>query len=141
MPIPGSSFMVGRALTSLFWGVVADRYGRKPIILIGTFSVSEFSHLLPRKLVKINIMKPFIMNDLLSWVSCFRVVFNALFGLSTNFWMALSMRFLLGCFNSLLGTIRVCVVPVCMQFWTTYLQKMALMDYCLIFIGICFRSV
>lgn len=58
--------MVGRALTSLFWGVVADRYGRKPIILIGTFSVSEFSHLLPRKLVKINIMKPFIMNDLLS---------------------------------------------------------------------------
>lgn len=31
--------MVGRALTSVFWGVVADRYGRKPIILIGTFSV------------------------------------------------------------------------------------------------------
>ncbi|MBA0745257.1 hypothetical protein Gogos_007837, partial [Gossypium gossypioides] len=69
----GSSFMVGRALTSLFWGVVADRYGRKPVILIGTFSV---------------------------------VVFNTLFGLSTNFWMALSMRFFLGCFNSLLGTIR-----------------------------------
>lgn len=31
--------MVGRALTSVFWGVVADRYGRKPIIIIGTFSV------------------------------------------------------------------------------------------------------
>ncbi|XP_044483326.1 probable peptide/nitrate transporter At3g43790 isoform X2 [Mangifera indica] len=78
----GSSFMVGRALTSVFWGVVADRYGRKPIILIGTFSV---------------------------------VVFNGLFGLSTNFWMALSMRFLLGCFNSLLGTIRAYASEVCRE--------------------------
>ncbi|XP_056165987.1 probable peptide/nitrate transporter At3g43790 isoform X2 [Syzygium oleosum] len=69
----GSSFMVGRALTSVFWGVLADRYGRKPVILIGTFSV---------------------------------VVLNTLFGLSTSFWMALCTRFLLGCFNSLLGTIR-----------------------------------
>ncbi|KAF5447295.1 hypothetical protein F2P56_032857 [Juglans regia] len=69
----GSSFMVGRALTSVLWGVVADRYGRKPVILMGTFSV---------------------------------VIFNTLFGFSTSFWMALSMRFLLGCFNSLLGTIR-----------------------------------
>ncbi|XP_031268426.1 probable peptide/nitrate transporter At3g43790 isoform X2 [Pistacia vera] len=74
--------MVGRALTSVFWGVAADRYGRKPIILIGTFSV---------------------------------VVFNALFGLSTNFWMALSMRFLLGCFNSLLGTIRAYASEVCRE--------------------------
>ncbi|XVE79735.1 hypothetical protein DITRI_Ditri14bG0080700 [Diplodiscus trichospermus] len=78
----GSSFMVGRALTSLFWGVVADRYGRKPIILIGTFSV---------------------------------VIFNTLFGLSTSFWMALSMRFLLGCFNSLLGTIRAYASEVCRE--------------------------
>ncbi|XP_039017479.1 probable peptide/nitrate transporter At3g43790 isoform X2 [Hibiscus syriacus] len=72
--------MVGRALTSLFWGVVADRYGRKPVILIGIFSV---------------------------------VVFNTLFGLSTSFWMALSMRFLLGCFNSLLGTVRAYASEVC----------------------------
>ncbi|GAB2275039.1 Probable peptide/nitrate transporter At3g43790 [Dionaea muscipula] len=35
----GSSFMVGRALTSIGWGVAADRYGRQPIILIGTLSV------------------------------------------------------------------------------------------------------
>nr|KJB56089.1 hypothetical protein B456_009G106000 [Gossypium raimondii] len=74
--------MVGRALTSLFWGVVADRYGRKPVILIGTFSV---------------------------------VVFNTLFGLSTNFWMALSMRFFLGCFNSQLGTIRAYASEVCRE--------------------------
>ncbi|OMO67509.1 Tetracycline resistance protein, TetA/multidrug resistance protein MdtG [Corchorus capsularis] len=78
----GSSFMVGRALTSLFWGYLADRYGRKPIILIGTSSV---------------------------------VVFNTIFGLSTSFWMALSMRFLLGCFNSLLGTIRAYASEVCRE--------------------------
>lgn len=35
----GSSFMVGRALTSVFWGAVADRYGRKPVIVFGTFVV------------------------------------------------------------------------------------------------------
>ncbi|XP_017983120.1 PREDICTED: probable peptide/nitrate transporter At3g43790 isoform X1 [Theobroma cacao] len=78
----GSSFMVGRALTSLFWGVVADQYGRKHIILMGIFSV---------------------------------VVFNTLFGLSTSFWMALSMRFLLGCFNSLIGTARAYASEVCRE--------------------------
>ncbi|KAL5994801.1 hypothetical protein ACLOJK_024858 [Asimina triloba] len=26
----GSAFMIGRAMTSVFWGIVADRYGRKP---------------------------------------------------------------------------------------------------------------
>ncbi|KAJ0046017.1 hypothetical protein Pint_05487 [Pistacia integerrima] len=35
----GSSFMIGRALTSVLWGVVAEHYGRKPIILSGTISV------------------------------------------------------------------------------------------------------
>ncbi|XP_019100147.1 PREDICTED: probable peptide/nitrate transporter At3g43790 [Camelina sativa] len=69
----GSSFMIGRALTSIVWGKLADRYGRKPIILIGTFSV---------------------------------IIFNTLFGLSTSVWLAISFRFLLGCFNCLLGVIR-----------------------------------
>ncbi|XP_057980961.1 protein ZINC INDUCED FACILITATOR-LIKE 1 [Malania oleifera] len=69
----GSSFMFGRALTSVFWGVVSDRYGRKPVIIIGTFTV---------------------------------VVFNTLFGLSLNFWMAISTRFLLGSLNGLLGPIK-----------------------------------
>lgn len=31
--------MLGRVLTSVFWGIVADRYGRKPVIIIGTISV------------------------------------------------------------------------------------------------------
>ncbi|XP_019161344.1 PREDICTED: protein ZINC INDUCED FACILITATOR-LIKE 1-like [Ipomoea nil] len=35
----GSSFMVGRALTSVFWGMVADRYGRKPVLVFGTMAV------------------------------------------------------------------------------------------------------
>ncbi|KAL8251502.1 hypothetical protein R6Q59_035195 [Mikania micrantha] len=69
----GSSFMIGRALTSVFWGVVADRYGRKPVILLGTSTV---------------------------------VIFNLLFGLSVNYWMAIITRFLLGFLNGLLGPIK-----------------------------------
>ncbi|MCD7465545.1 Protein ZINC INDUCED FACILITATOR-LIKE 1 [Datura stramonium] len=69
----GSAFMFGRALTSAFWGVVADRYGRKPVIVFGTFAV---------------------------------VVFNTLFGLSINLWMAVITRFLLGSLNGLLGPIK-----------------------------------
>lgn len=37
--------MVGRALTSVFWGIVADRYGRKPVILFGIFIVLVAEHL------------------------------------------------------------------------------------------------
>ncbi|BBG96730.1 zinc induced facilitator-like 1 [Prunus dulcis] len=69
----GASFMIGRVLTSIFWGVVADRYGRKPVIILGIAAV---------------------------------VIFNTLFGLSVNFWMAISTRFLLGCLNGLLGPIK-----------------------------------
>jgi len=35
----GSAFMFGRALTSVLWGMIADRYGRKPVILFGTVAV------------------------------------------------------------------------------------------------------
>ncbi|CAL1374004.1 unnamed protein product [Linum trigynum] len=69
----GSSFMLARAVTSVIWGVVADRYGRKPVILLGTSAM---------------------------------VVLNILFGLSVNFWMAVTMRALLGCLNGLIGTIK-----------------------------------
>ncbi|CAM8931192.1 unnamed protein product [Rhodiola kirilowii] len=41
----GSSYFVGRALTSIPWGVVADRYGRKPVLLCGTISVVVFNTL------------------------------------------------------------------------------------------------
>ncbi|KAK4476664.1 hypothetical protein RD792_015824 [Penstemon davidsonii] len=65
--------MLGRALTSVLWGAISDRYGRKPVIIIGCATV---------------------------------VVFNTLFGLSVNFWMALTTRFLLGSLNGLLGPIK-----------------------------------
>ncbi|XP_076927069.1 protein ZINC INDUCED FACILITATOR-LIKE 1-like [Bidens hawaiensis] len=31
----GSAYLIGRALASVLWGVVADRYGRKPVIIFG----------------------------------------------------------------------------------------------------------
>lgn len=37
----------------------------------------------------------------------FRVIFNTLFGLSLNYWMAISSRFLLGSMSTLLGPIMV----------------------------------
>ncbi|XVF30204.1 hypothetical protein REPUB_Repub16aG0037300 [Reevesia pubescens] len=76
----GSAFMFGRTLTSLLWGMIADRYGRKPVILFGTFSV---------------------------------VIFNTLFGLSTNFWLAVSTRFLLGSLCGILGPMRAYASEVC----------------------------
>ncbi|KAM2845985.1 hypothetical protein COP1_028363 [Malus domestica] len=69
----GASFMLGRVLTSILWGMVADRYGRKPVIIIGTVAV---------------------------------VIFNTLFGLSVNYWMAICTRFLLGSLNGSLGPIK-----------------------------------
>ncbi|RDY13687.1 Protein ZINC INDUCED FACILITATOR-LIKE 1, partial [Mucuna pruriens] len=71
--VVGFAFMLGRCLTFVLWGIVADRYGRKPVIIIGIVAV---------------------------------VIFNTLFGLSTSFWMAVIMRFLLGSLNGLLGPMR-----------------------------------
>ncbi|PHT27173.1 Protein ZINC INDUCED FACILITATOR-LIKE 1 [Capsicum baccatum] len=76
----GSSFMLGRALTSIPWGMIADRYGRKPVIVIGAITV---------------------------------VIFNALFGLSTNFWLAIVMRFLLGSLCGIIGTMRADASEIC----------------------------
>ncbi|KAJ6925235.1 hypothetical protein NC652_018239 [Populus alba x Populus x berolinensis] len=76
----GSAFMFGRALTSVPWGMIADRYGRKPVIMFGTISV---------------------------------VIFNTLFGFSTNFWMAVSTRFLLGSLCGILGPMRAYASEVC----------------------------
>ncbi|RDY13684.1 Protein ZINC INDUCED FACILITATOR-LIKE 1, partial [Mucuna pruriens] len=41
----GSAFMLGRCLTSVLWGIVADRYGRKPVIVIGIVAVVIFNTL------------------------------------------------------------------------------------------------
>ncbi|CAL0303605.1 unnamed protein product [Lupinus luteus] len=41
----GSAFMLGRALTSVLWGKIADRYGRKPVLVIGIIVVVIFNTL------------------------------------------------------------------------------------------------
>ncbi|RCV37530.1 hypothetical protein SETIT_8G070700v2 [Setaria italica] len=41
----GASYMLGRALTSIFWGFVADRIGRKPVIVFGIVSAFVFNTL------------------------------------------------------------------------------------------------
>ncbi|PIA48402.1 hypothetical protein AQUCO_01400777v1 [Aquilegia coerulea] len=41
----GSSFMFGRVLTSVLWGMIADRYGRKPVMIFGIIVVVVFNTL------------------------------------------------------------------------------------------------
>ncbi|TVT99580.1 hypothetical protein EJB05_55008, partial [Eragrostis curvula] len=41
----GASYMIGRGFASIFWGIVADRIGRKPVIAISIFSVIIFNTL------------------------------------------------------------------------------------------------
>lgn len=41
----GASFMLGRCLTSTVWGMAADRFGRKPVAILGVFSVVIFNTL------------------------------------------------------------------------------------------------
>ncbi|EFJ31897.1 hypothetical protein SELMODRAFT_408218 [Selaginella moellendorffii] len=41
------------------------------------------------------------------------VVLNTLFGLSTNFWMAVTTRFILGCFNGMLGVVQAYASELC----------------------------
>ncbi|KAI3959996.1 hypothetical protein MKW92_012335 [Papaver armeniacum] len=69
----GSAYMLGRGLTGVLWGVLADRYGRKPVIIFCCITM---------------------------------IIFTILFGLSTNFWMAVSMRFFLGAFSGVLGPVQ-----------------------------------
>ncbi|KAL6539708.1 hypothetical protein OROHE_011479 [Orobanche hederae] len=78
----GSSYMCGRALTSLLWGLLSDKYGRKPVIIFSTVTV---------------------------------VIFNTLFGLSVNYWMAISTRFLLGSLCGILGPMRAYASEICLK--------------------------
>ncbi|KAI5077229.1 hypothetical protein GOP47_0007053, partial [Adiantum capillus-veneris] len=76
----GAALMFGRFLSSTFWGMLADKYGRKPVMLFGTATI---------------------------------VVLNTAFGFSTNFWLALSSRFLLGLLNGMLGPVRAYASEIC----------------------------
>ncbi|XP_030509357.2 protein ZINC INDUCED FACILITATOR-LIKE 1-like isoform X2 [Cannabis sativa] len=76
----GCAFLLGRGLTSILWGITADRYGRKPVMLCGIIAV---------------------------------VIFNTFFGLSINYWMALSTRFLLGSMCGILGSMMAYISEIC----------------------------
>jgi len=41
----GAAYMLGRTLTSIIWGILADRIGRKPVIVITIFSMLVFNTL------------------------------------------------------------------------------------------------
>ncbi|MFS7969948.1 putative major facilitator superfamily domain, MFS transporter superfamily [Helianthus anomalus] len=95
--------MIGRALTSVLWGVVADRYGRKPVILLGTSSVFvTISTAIIMPLCFIKFLTSVVLLNLVILIF-FRVIFNTLFGFSVNYWMTIITRFLLGFLNGLLG--------------------------------------
>ncbi|OEL24211.1 putative peptide/nitrate transporter [Dichanthelium oligosanthes] len=70
----GASYMFGRAISSTVWGIVADKHGRKPVIVLTLVAI---------------------------------IIFNTLFGLSLNYWMALITRCLLGVMCGYLGPIKV----------------------------------
>ncbi|KAI4341200.1 hypothetical protein MLD38_025953 [Melastoma candidum] len=76
----GATFMLGRALTSVGWGAIADRIGRKPVAIMGAIAV---------------------------------IVFNTIFGLSVNYWMAVSTRFLTGSLCGILGPMRAYASEIC----------------------------
>jgi MFS family permease len=49
--ITGSAFMVGRFSTAVFWGMAADKYGRKPVIIIGVGSVCVSKPFIPAQVI------------------------------------------------------------------------------------------
>ena len=106
--------MLGRCLTSTVWGIAADRFGRKPVAILGVFSVlvKEIASTTIDQSVILSIPILFYFSflycdPLTKFLLIFRVIFNTLFGLSTSYWMAIATRFLLGALNGLLGPIKV----------------------------------
>jgi MFS family permease len=68
-----SSFMIGRAVTAIYWGAMADTYGRKFVLLV-TLVTS--------------------------------LVGSVAFGLSTNFYTSLVVRFTMGLFNGTMVVVQ-----------------------------------
>jgi len=106
----GASYFVGRFLASLFWGVVADRIGRKPIIIFSVLSVwakcsCSRNYTNNNALLFFNYMVTFILSLVMHYYS--RVIVNTLFGLSTKYWMAITTRLILGALNGMLAPIKV----------------------------------
>lgn len=103
--------MLGRGLTSVVLGLIADRNGGKPVIVFGIVSawvlrVSLFI------IVKLNsnreLDSPWLSIDMIfGLLHVHKFVSNTLFGLTMHYSMALTARFLLCALNGLLGPVRV----------------------------------
>lgn len=73
----GASYMLGRALTSIIWGILADRIGRKPIIIITIFSMlvalfSWTSFELSNRFTSITYLQP-----LFTWLHIYGYLFES----------------------------------------------------------------
>ena len=95
--------MFGRALTSVAWGMVADRYGRKPVIMMGTISVLVprlvFEYLLEFFFSQILLFVQKISNSMFyhnNLVCLVSGLFSTLFSVSvsTSGWLSLQGFFL-----------------------------------------------
>ena len=109
--------MFGRALTSVAWGVVADHYGRKPVIIMGSITVLVprlvYEYLLEFFCSQVLLFVEKISNTMFSHnnLVCFvSRLFSTLFSVSvlTSGWPS-STTFLLGSLNGFLGPIKVLV--------------------------------
>ncbi|XBI67144.1 hypothetical protein VPH35_046553 [Triticum aestivum] len=81
----GATYFLARTITVVPWGMFADKYGRKPCIVISILSV----------------------------YGRFMIIFNTLFGLSMTYWMAIVTRGLLGLLCGILGPIKAYASEVC----------------------------
>ena len=109
--------MFGRALTSVAWGVVADRYGRKPVIIMGSITVLVprlvYEYLLEFFCSQVLLFVEKISNTMFSHNNLVCLVsrlFSTLFSVSvlTSGWPS-STTFLLGSLNGFHGPIKVLV--------------------------------
>ena len=109
--------MFGRALTSVAWGVVADRYGRKPVIIMGSITVLVprlvYEYLLEFFCSQVLLFVEKISNTMFSHNNLVCLVsrlFSTLFSVSvlTSGWPS-STTFLLRSLNGFLGPIKVLV--------------------------------
>ncbi|KAH7522543.1 hypothetical protein FEM48_Zijuj07G0149600 [Ziziphus jujuba var. spinosa] len=53
----GLCMYVGRALTSVIWGIIADRYGRRPVMIFGSVSKADFPMFQCHPLIKFSLVK------------------------------------------------------------------------------------
>lgn len=74
-----SAYAVAEALTAMGWGALSDRFGRKPIVLIGLGGVA---------------------------------ISSAIFGLATNYWVALLARFIGGALNGNVAVMQTMVAEM-----------------------------